>query len=220
MLGLQRRAAGSNLFRRTGIARSGGPITVMTALELASMDPPPTTSARPAVGDGELVRRACAGDLAAFEAIYRRHVGRVHAICRRVTGRRERAEEMTQETFLLAWRKLSTLRQGSELRAWLSRVAVNVSLGEWRSRGRHRSRERPLEDAGPVDERAPAGGGAALDLGRAIDRLPPGARAAFVLHDVEGYRHPEIARMMGVTVGTTKAQLHRARRLLREALNR
>lgn len=169
---------------------------------------------------GELVRRARAGDLLAFEALYRRQVGRVYALCRRVSGNGARAEELVQETFLRAWQKLGTLRRDEDLPAWLHRVAVNTALGDRRSRKRGEDREGPLDEerAEETADAAPAGLG--LDLERALDSLPPGARAVFVLHDVEGYKHEEIAGLLKVSVGTSKAQLHRARRLLRKALSR
>ena len=129
-----------------------------------------------------------------------------------------RAEDRTQETFLRAWQKLDTFRGETGFAAWLSRVAVNVVRSAWRSGGRHERRERPMD--GVDTPTVPTSHGTALDLERAIAGLPAGAREVFVLHDVEGYRHDEVAGLLDVTVGTSKSQLHRARRLLREALNR
>jgi len=166
------------------------------------------------------VARARAGDPAAFERLYRREVGRVYAICLRMTADPARAEEHTQETFVRAWRKLDSYRGEGEFGPWLRRIAVNVVYSGGRSQGRRGDRERPLEQA-PQDPPAVDGSPAvAVDLERAIAELPAGARQVFVLHDVEGYRHAEIAGMLELTAGTSKSQLHRARRLLREALER
>lgn len=172
---------------------------------------------RPGVEDE--VARAQAGDLEAFESIYRRQAGRVYAICLRMSADPARAEDLTQETFIRAWERLDSFRGDSPFPAWLRRLAVNVVLAEHRSAGRRRARE-----SGGVElERfpqagQPAGDAADLDLETAISRLPAGARRVFVLHDIEGYRHDEIAGLLGVAPGTSKAQLHRARKLLREAL--
>jgi RNA polymerase sigma-70 factor (ECF subfamily) len=164
------------------------------------------------------VARARSGDLGAFEELYRRHASRIYALCLRMTADPARAEDHTQETFVRAWQKLDTFRGETGFAAWVSRVAVNVVRSAWRGSGRRERREQPME----VIE-APAMSTAddvALDLERAIAGLPAGAREVFVLHDVEGYRHDEVAGLLDVTVGTSKSQLHRARRLLREALNR
>ena len=173
----------------------------------------------PTAAETDLVQRAQGGELGAFETLYRDHVGRVFAICRRMTGDHTRAEELTQETFLRAWTRLRTFRPGHPLRPWLGKVAVNVVLSDRRSRARREGKEDLREDFstfGDTPAALHAGGG--VDLERAIALLPPRARATFVLHDVEGYRHDEVADLLGVTVGTCKAQLHRARKMLREAL--
>jgi RNA polymerase sigma-70 factor (ECF subfamily) len=166
-----------------------------------------------------LVGRAARGDLVAFEALYRAHVGRVHAVCLRLCADAERAVDLTQESFVRAWRALDAFRGESGLGTWLHRIAVNVFLEDRRRRGRREGREEAIDDgmAGPGLSHVPQRE-AGIDLDRAIARLPEGARTIFVLHDVEGYRHDEIAASLGLSVGTTKAQLHRARRLLREAL--
>jgi RNA polymerase sigma factor (sigma-70 family) len=166
-----------------------------------------------------LIARARDGDLTAFVALYRQNVGRVYALCLRISGEVARAEDITQEVFVRAWQKLAQFRGESAFSTWLHSLALNAALMERRSR-RARSAHAFLTDdaaayerpAGAVD---PANG---LDIERAVATLPPGARAVFVLHDVEGYRHEEIARMTGVTVGTSKAQLHRARGILRGRL--
>lgn len=172
---------------------------------------------RPGVEDE--VARAQVGDLEAFESIYRRYAGWIYAICLRMSADCARAEDLAQEAFVRAWTKLSSFRGDSPFDAWLRRLTVNVVLAERRSAGRRRSRETMSTDV----ERFPAAAqsptcGPGIDLETAISRLPDGARTVFVLHDVEGYRHDEIAELLGVATGTSKTQLHRARKLLREAL--
>jgi RNA polymerase sigma-70 factor (ECF subfamily) len=174
----------------------------------------------PAPLDDRIVR-ACAGDEAAFEALYREHAGRVFALCLRLCGDRMRAAELTQDVFVRCWEKLASFRGESAFGSWLYRLAVNVV---WMAnRGDSRREGRVLPVASPdVHERLHATGadGVGMDLEQAIAGLPEGAREVFVLYDVEGYRHEEIARMTGIAVGTSKAQLFRARRLLRERLER
>ncbi len=167
-----------------------------------------------------LVRRAQQGDVRAFEELYRANVRRVFAVCWRMTGDGTRAEELVQDVFVRAWEKLGSFRGDSAFSSWLHPLAVNVALTERRTKRRHDARvtavEEPADYAEPHTPRPDAG----IDLERAIATLPPGAREVFVLHDVEGLRHDEIAERMGVATGTSKAQLHRARRLLRERLDR
>ena len=132
---------------------------------------------------------------------------------------REDAEELTQDVFVRAWQKLSSFRGDSALSTWLHPLAINVALSERRARRRRLARVMPTDDLTPFDRPGrPTGPEAGLDLERALDVLPDGARSVFVLHDVEGYKHEEIGELIGVATGTSKAQLHRARRLLREAL--
>ncbi|MEO8715966.1 MAG: RNA polymerase sigma factor [Acetobacteraceae bacterium] len=178
-------------------------------------------------GNGESdVARAAAGDRGAFERLYRSHVNRVVSLCIRMVGDRERAEELTQDVFVRAWEKLHLFRGESSFGTWLHRLTVNVVLNARKSDGRSRNRfEETDDEAGGMDSLPgvvgmPLAPGDLLDLERAVAKLPPGARRVFVLHDVEGYKHEEIAEQLGVTSGATKAQLHRARLLLREALNR
>ena len=168
--------------------------------------------------EDRLVRRAGLGDVAAFEALYRRHVGRVHALCLRLAGDRHAAEDLTQDVFVRAWQKLSTFRGEAGFGTWLYRLALNLTVSALRS-GRAGSRER-LTDAPEALERVEpaAGPELGLDLDRAIAALPAGARAVFVLHDVAGLRHDEIARQLGIAVGTARAHLHHARTRLREVL--
>lgn len=171
------------------------------------------------------VALAASGDRRAFERLYRAHVDRVFSICVRMSGSRVRGEELTQDVFVRVWEKLPLFRGESAFSTWLHRVAVNVALNDRKVQGRERARTVESDD-GDRDTVDPAGWVAAapvaerLDLEAAIALLPPGARKVFVLHDVEGFTHEEIAQEMGVTPGGTKSQLHRARLLLREALLR
>lgn len=171
----------------------------------------------PATDDRELVDAARDGDRRAFEALYRRHAGRIHAVCWRMAGGDEhRAQDLTQEAFIQAWRKLGAFRGESAFGTWLHRVAVNTALGARRRRLRTVDRETPLESV-PEPGRGGADG-AGLDLEAAIATLPERARIVFVLHAVEGYAHGEIAELTGMAEGSSKAQLHRARQLLRSYL--
>jgi len=175
-------------------------------------------TAAPATGLTAIVREAQQGDRAAFEALYREHVGRVYAICLRLTGDRGRAEELTQDVFVRTWERIWSFRGQAAFGTWLHRLAVNEVLMALRA---ERRRDRRIFGGGFPE--TPATGptpGAAIDLERAIAALPPGAREVFVLHDVEGYRHAEIAKQVGIAPGTSKAQLFRARRLLRKWLDR
>ena len=139
-----------------------------------------------------------------------------------MTGNRERAEELTQDVFVRAWEKLPQFRGESLFSTWLHRLAVNVVLNARKSDGRQRARHQEEDEDGMDGLAMPrqASVGDRMDLEAAIASLPPGARRVFVLHDVEGYKHEEIAEQLGVTAGGSKAQLHRARMLLREALTR
>ena len=181
-------------------------------------------------GDSD-VALAASGDRQAFERLYRQHVNRVFSLCARMVADRLRAEELTQDVFVRAWEKLHLFRGESAFATWLHRMTVNVVLNARKSEGRRQARfEESDDENGGVDAIAasstsgvvgmPLAPGDLLDLEAALKRLPPGAKRVFVLHDVEGYKHEEIADMLGVTTGATKAQLHRARLLLREALNR
>jgi len=176
-------------------------------------------------GDSD-VARAASGDRSAFERLYRDNVNRVFSLCTRMVADRERAEELTQDVFVRAWEKLHLFRGESSFSTWLHRLTVNLVLNARKSEGRQRSRyEENDDEVGGIDALpgvvgSPLAPGDMLDLEQAVAKLPPGARRVFVLHDVEGFKHEEIAEMLGVTSGATKAQLHRARLLLREALNR
>lgn len=190
-----------------------------------AMQPEPTSTAdaRSCVDvDEALVRAAAAGDISAFEALYRQHLRRVYAVVWRLVGGVDaRAEELTQEAFVRAWQSLPNFRFESSFATWLHRLAVNTGLMELRARRGGEDRETddtPLTDIGIVDS---AGQGTALriDLERAVATLPPRARAVLILYDVEGWKHEEIAAELGMAVGSSKAQLHRARALLRLRLS-
>lgn len=161
------------------------------------------------------VAAALDGDLAAFESLYRDNVGRIHALAVRMCGSRAFAEELTQEVFVKAWRRLDRFDGRAKFGTWLHRLAVNAILDGMR----HESYEpEPTEKIAHLPDNVRVLRQGRLDLERAIATLPPKARAVFVLHDVEGYKHAEIGEMMGISPGTARGQLHRARRLLREVL--
>ncbi len=164
-------------------------------------------------------KRAAAGDEAAFERLYRRHVSRIHSLVRRMAGP-DAADDITQDIFVRAWAKLATFRGDSAFGTWLHRLGVNVVL----SRRRSEKTERAwiLEDEQALlaaPSRLTAHPAARMDLDAAIARLPEGARKVFVLHDVEGWTHEEIAEQMGLVPGTSKSQLSRARAALRRMLD-
>ena len=162
---------------------------------------------------------ATQGDTAAFERVYRAHMPRIFNLARRMAGP-EAADELTQDVFVRAWQKLGTFRGESSFATWLHRLAVNVIVERFRTLGVRR--DRFIADGEPVLDVTPAPVRArpdlAMDLDAAIAELPDGARTIFVLHDVEGYRHEEIATMLGISSGTSKSQLHRARHTLRALL--
>ncbi len=172
----------------------------------------------------DLVARAQAGDQTAFQELYRQHAGRVYGLCLRLTGDGRDAEERTQDVFVRLWDKLRSFRGDSAFSSWLHRLAVNVVLNERRTTGRRERRVMTAEDPDNVvgaQHAAPLhSAGLSIDLERAIAELPDGAREVFVLYDIEGYPHSEIAQLVGIAEGTSKAQLFRARRLLREKLER
>ncbi len=166
-----------------------------------------------------LVVRAQDGDSRAFEALYRRLVGRVYALCLRMARDSQRAEELTQDVFVRVWERLESFRGDSKFTTWLHRLAVNVVLQAGRTKGRRESREELTEDPGEYLARVKVEfPGTRLDLERAIASLPQGARTVILLRDVYGYKYDEIAQMQGVALGTVKAQIHRARRMMREKL--
>jgi RNA polymerase sigma-70 factor (ECF subfamily) len=180
----------------------------------------PSTNAEDKAAPLERIRRAQAGDVDAFEVLYREHSPRIYALCLRLkAGDKSDAAELLQDVFIKAWRRLDTFRGDSAFGSWLHRLAVNTMLENARSDQRRTARVLPMEDTSRLAGAARSSGiESRMDMESAIASLPKGARIAFVLHDVEGYQHQEIAEQLSVTVGTVKAQLHRARRLLRERL--
>jgi RNA polymerase sigma-70 factor, ECF subfamily len=163
------------------------------------------------------VARAAAGDARAFEALYRTHLPRVHSLVRRMTAGRD-ADELTQDVFVRLWQKLGTFRGDSSFTTWLHRLAVNVVIERFRTDQVRRGRMIDGEDIfemlpGPAQTRD-----LGMDFEAALEKLPDGAREIFVLHDVEGYKHHEIATLLEISAGTSKAQLHRARMMLRKHL--
>ena len=166
-----------------------------------------------------LVLEAQQGDSRAFEALYRRTSDRVYAVCLRMSGDSERATELVQDVFVRVWQKLPSFRGDSQFTTWLHRLTVNLVLQERRTRSRREAREIGTDDLDRFGRAARRSmPGTKVDLERAIARLPDKARQVLVLRDVEGYKYDEIAQMTGVTLGTVKAQIHRARGLVKEAL--
>ena len=171
-------------------------------------------------GIDDAVRRARQGDVDAFEIVYRAHATRIYALCRRMVGDDAQARDLVQDVFVRAWERLVTFREQSAFGTWLHRLGVNVVLEHLRSRKRDDARHTDADDflAGPgspadrIETR--------LDLDAALARLPNGARTVFLLHDIEGYSHDEIAQMTGIAPGTARAQLWRARRALMGMLDR
>jgi RNA polymerase sigma-70 factor, ECF subfamily len=162
-----------------------------------------------------LVAAAKAGSQVAFEKLYRMHAGRVHGLCLRMTADRGRAEDCTQEAFIQAWRALPRFEQRSGFGTWLHRIAVNAVLAQGRRRREELGLDAPLDDL--LESVADPGAGepdGGMDVEAAIAALPPGARRVLVLAGIYGYSHEEAAGMLGIAVGTCKAQLHRARQLL------
>jgi RNA polymerase sigma-70 factor (ECF subfamily) len=171
------------------------------------------------VNDRELIGRVLAGDPGAERALYEAHVDRVFRLVYRMAGDLDRAQDWVQETFIRAFDRLAGFRGESALGTWLCSIAISVSLNGLRQVRRAREREVALDDAGAIGHHPRlADPDLRTRLDQAIDALPDGYRAVFVMHDVEGYTHDEIARTLGVQPGTSKAQLFRARARLREAL--
>ena len=163
------------------------------------------------------ISQAQRSDARAFEALYRLHVDKVYGLCLRMTGNVSEAEDCTQEAFIQAWNKMTKFRGDSAFSTWLHRIAVNAVLGRIRKSKREQDRIQAVSDVHPA-RIATGDTGELRDLAEAIDRLPQGARHVFVLHAVYGYSHDEAAGMLGIAAGTSKAQLHRARRLLVQQL--
>ena len=178
------------------------------------------------LSEAAAIERAKQGDAEAFEALYNLHKRRVYSLCLRMTANAAAAEDLTQEAFLQLFRKIGTFRGESAFSTWLHRMAVNVVLMQLRKKGLPVV---PLEDTMEGEEEAPrkepgaedprlAGSIDRMQLQLSIKALPPGYRMIFLLHDVEGYEHNEIAEMVGCSIGNSKSQLHKARMKLRELL--
>ncbi|HXY15877.1 MAG TPA: RNA polymerase sigma factor [Terriglobales bacterium] len=178
------------------------------------------------LSEAEAIEQAKQGDAEAFETLYLLHKRRVYSLCLRMTGNTAAAEDLTQEAFLQLFRKIGTFRGESAFSTWLHRMAVNVVLMQLRKKG---LAVVPLEDTIETEEEAHkkepgaddvrlAGSIDRLQLEHAIANLPPGYRAVFLLHDVEGYEHNEIAKIVGCSIGNSKSQLHKARMRLRDLL--
>ncbi|NIL94092.1 MAG: sigma-70 family RNA polymerase sigma factor [Woeseiaceae bacterium] len=165
------------------------------------------------------IARAQQADAGAFEKLYRMHIDKVYGLCLRMTGNVAEAEDCAQEAFIQAWNKLDRFRGDSAFATWLHRIAVNSVLGRMRKSKREQDRIHAVGEAleSPV---ADADTGEMRDLAKAVDRLPEGARHVFVLYAVYGYSHEEAGDMLGIAPGTSKAQLHRARRLLAQQLTK
>ena len=161
---------------------------------------------------------AAGGDVRAFERLYRVNLPKVHSLVRRMTGGRE-ADELTQDVFVRVWQKLGSFRGDSAFSTWLHRLAVNVVIERFRTENTRRQRHVDGEEIFDTLPALSARGDLAMDFEAALGKLPDGAREIFVLHDVEGYKHHEIATMLDISAGTSKAQLHRARMILRRHLN-
>ena len=178
------------------------------------------------LSEAEAIERAKQGDAEAFETLYHLHKRRVYSLCLRMTANTAAAEDLTQEAFLQLFRKIGTFRGESAFSTWLHRMAVNVVLMQLRKKGLavvpleetvQTEEDSPKKEPGAEDARL-AGSVDRLQLEHAIADLPPGYRAVFLLHDVEGYEHNEIAHIVGCSIGNSKSQLHKARMKLRELL--
>ena len=181
---------------------------------------------RDRLSEAQAIERAQQGDAEAFEALYNLHKRRVYSLCLRMTANTAAAEDLTQEAFLQLFRKIGTFRGESAFSTWLHRMAVNVVLMQLRKKGLpvvpleeniETEEEAPRKELGADDPRL-AGSIDRMQLERSIAGLPPGYRMIFLLHDVEGYEHNEIAEMVGCSIGNSKSQLHKARMKLREIL--
>ena len=176
-----------------------------------------TTGTEIVADEAAWIRQAQRSDARAFEALYRLHIDKVYGLCLRMTGNVSEAEDCAQEAFIQAWNKLNKFRGDSAFATWLHRIAVNTVLGRIRKSKREQDRIQIVADTRPAPLET-GDTGELRDLVAAVDRLPEGARHVFVLNAVYGYTHDEAAGMLGIAAGTSKAQLHRARRLLAQQL--
>lgn len=164
-----------------------------------------------------LIKQAQRADARAFEALYKMHIDRVYGICLRMTGNVSEAEDCAQDAFIQAWNKMDRFRGDSAFSTWLHRIAVNSVLSRIRKAKREQDRITAVSDTG-VATVTTGDTGELRDLSEAVDRLPEGARNVFVLHAIYGYSHDETGQMLGIATGTSKAQLHRAKRLMAQQL--
>ncbi len=204
--------------------RAGRHLEGVTAIRLPALVLEPTgltlrasDGVRPDAG--RVVEAAQSGDVGAFAELYREHVGRIYALCLRLSADRAEAELLTQDVFVRAWERLGSFRGESSFSTWLGRVAVNVVLAERRSSSRRTRRVVTTDDETLARLPRNRADDLEIDLDRAIARLPEGARTVFVLHAIEGYRHEEIAELTGIAEGTSRAQYHAARTLLKKELS-
>src|ERR1700740_2545652 len=212
--------------KRRSLNRDARPNTECISKKAA---PPVSTIGSDKLSEARAIQRAREGDLSAFEYLYRSHSRRVYAVCLRMVGNTTEAEDLTQEAFLLLFRKIHTFRGESAFSTWLHRLAVNLVLMRFRKKSVPVFSIEAIPDA--EDETAPLrtlelgapdlileGAIDRINLERCIQQLPAGFRKVFVLHDIQGYRHLEIANLLGRSVGDSKSQLHKARKRLRESL--
>jgi RNA polymerase sigma-70 factor (ECF subfamily) len=169
--------------------------------------------------EADWIARAQRSDAQAFESLYRMHIDKVYGLCLRMTGNVSEAEDCAQEAFIQAWNKLDRFRGDSAFATWLHRIAVNSVLGRMRKSKREHDRVQVATDTS-YSPLTVADTGELRDLSDAVDKLPQGARHVFVLYAVYGYSHDEASNMLGIAPGTSKAQLHRARRLLAQQLEK
>ena len=170
--------------------------------------------------EADWIAQAQRADERAFESLYRLHIDKVYGLCLRMTGIVAEAEDCAQEAFIQAWNKLDRFRGDSAFATWLHRIAVNAVLGRMRKSKREQDRIQIATEVSASAASAAADTGELRDLSDAVDRLPQGARHVFVLYAVYGYSHNEASKMLGIAPGTSKAQLHRARRLLAQQLEK
>jgi len=186
--------------------------------DAGSLERPSSAESETVGDDASDVAAAAAGDVRAFERVYRRHVARIHSTAVRMLGAEE-ADDATQDVFVRAWQRLGQFRGDSAFGTWLFRLGVNVMLSRREvvaTRQRRHVDDAELIDTLSARDASPELG---LDFEAAMQRLPPGMRQIFVLHDIEGYKHDEIAAMLGIAQGTSKSQLHRVRMVLRKYLD-
>jgi RNA polymerase sigma-70 factor (ECF subfamily) len=208
-------------------ASSAAPQIAPEADESRSPSSTPKKMLPSGMPEAEAITRAQQGDGGCFEALYSMHKRRVYSLCLRMIGNTAEAEDLTQEAFLQLYRKIATFRGESAFSTWLHRLAVNVVLMHLRKKGLPevslQETLEPTEEDGPkkdigAHDQVLAGSIDRVNLERAVESLPPGYRIIFVLHDIEGYEHNEIAEMMGCSIGNSKSQLHKARMKLRDLL--